>query len=255
MLQLGRDVRARAVAWWRRSHADPDKRDFRRIGLLAFGVVGVSVVLARLTQDTAAAGAIRALAITVFAIAAIALLGVVILMGEEVVDEMDASDPMRARQGGAYGSRIKQFLRDARHGTWVWITSIPGKVGGLRREVTRESLARMAVASVDALGGVPPADAGPPAGAGRLAQPIAAPLEADPAAPDDPTEPGRLAAAPLRARRRALTASELLDHPPATTRRRPAEPRSARRAGRTRRSRRAATRRSRFTDTGARSRD
>jgi hypothetical protein len=250
MLRLGRNFRARAVAWWRRSHADPDKRDFRRIGLLAFGVVGLSVVLARLTQDTAAAGAIRALAITVFALAAIALLGIVLLMGEEVVDEMDASDPMRARHGGAYGPRIKQFLRDARHASWVWIASIPGKVRGLRHALTRQSLARMAVASADALGGVPPANAGPPPGAG----PLAAPLETDPASSDDPTEPGRRAAAPPRARRRALTASELSDRPPATTRRRPAEPRSARRAGPTRRSRRA-TRSSRFTDTGTRSRD
>jgi hypothetical protein len=252
---MGRNVRARAVAWWRRSHADPDKRDFRRVGLIAFGVVGVSVVLARLTQDTAAAGAIRALAITVFALAAIALLGVVILMGEEVVDEMDASDPMRAQQGGAYGPRVKQFLRDARHASWVWITSIPGKVGGLRHELTRESLARMALASADALGGIPPADAGPPPGAGPLARPIAAPLDADPASSDDPTEPGRRAAAPPRARRRALTASELSDGPSTTTRRRPASPRSARRADPTRRSRRAASRNSRFTDTGARARD
>src|SRR5215831_18928340 len=118
MLRMVGNLRARAVAWWRRSVADPEKRDFRRIGLLAFGVVGASVVLARLTQDTAAAGAIRALAISVFALAAIALLGVVILMGEEVVDEMDASDPMRARHVGAYGPRVKQFLRDARHGIW-----------------------------------------------------------------------------------------------------------------------------------------
>jgi hypothetical protein len=245
MLRMGRNVRARAVAWWRRSHADPDKRDFRRVGLIAFGVVGVSVVLARLTQDTAAAGAIRALAITVFALAAIALLGVVILMGEEVVDEMDASDPMRAQQGGAYGPRVKQFLRDARHASWVWITSIPGKIGGLRHELTRESLARMALASADALGGVPPADAGPPPGAG----PLAAPLEAAPAFSDDPTEPGRRADAPPRARRRALTASELSDGPPTTTRRRPSSPRSARSTGRRRRRGRAATRSARFTDT------
>src|SRR5262249_20898091 len=96
MLGRLRDLRAHAAAWWRRSHADPSKRDFRRIGLLAFGVVGASVVLARLTQDTAAAGAIRALAITLFALAAIALLGVVILMGEEGVGGMGASDPLRA---------------------------------------------------------------------------------------------------------------------------------------------------------------
>jgi hypothetical protein len=235
------NLRARAVAWWRRSLADPEKRDLRRIGLVAFGVVGASVVLARLTQDTAAAGAIRALAITLFALAAIALLGVVILMGEDVVDEMDASDPMRARHGGAYGPRIARFLRESRHETWAWITSIPGKVRGLRHELTRESLTRMAATSVEALGGVPPADAGPPPGAGRLARPTAPSPEpdADPAASGDPAP--RRAAAPPRSRRRALTASELSDRPATTGRRRPA--------------RRSATRASRFTDAGTRSRD
>jgi hypothetical protein len=227
---MAQNLRARAVAWWRRSHADPDKRDFRRIGLIAFGAVGASVILARLTQDTAAAGAVRALAITVFALAAIALLGVVILMGEEVVEEMDASDPMRARHGGAYGPRIKQFWRDARRGTRAWIASIPDTVRAMRREVTRESLSRFAHASVEALGGAPPPDVGPPPGAGRLARPLAEPpstAETRAAARDDPTEPGRPIADPP-ARRRALTASELAERSTASARRRPASPRSAR---------------------------
>jgi hypothetical protein len=247
-------LRARAVAWWRRSHADLQRRDFRRIGLIAFGAVGGSVVLARLTQDTAAAGAVRAFAITVFALAAMALLVVVILMGEEVVDEMDASDPMRARHGGAYGPRIKQFVRDVPRETRAWVASIPRKIGGLRRSLTRQSLSEMAVATVDALGGVPPVDAGPPRGAGPLARPISVPPESDSGSSDDPTEPRGRAVAPLRARRRALTASELSDRPPVTAQP-AAEPRSARRAGPTRRSRRAATRRSRFVDTETRPRD
>jgi len=243
MLRMVGNLRARAVAWWRRSVADPEKRDFRRIGLVAFGVVGASVVLARLTQDTAAAGAIRALAITLFALAAIALLGVVILMGEEVVDEMDASEPMRAQHGGAYGPRITRFLRETRHETWAWVTSIPGKVRGLRRELTRESLSRMAATSVEALGGVPPPDAGPPPGAGRLARPKAPSPEpeADPAAWGEPASPPRRAAAPARARRRALTASELSDRPAPAGRRRPA--------------RRSAARANGFRDAGTRARD
>jgi hypothetical protein len=250
-----RNLRARTVAWWRRSHADLQRRDFRRVGLIAFGAVGGSVVLARLTQDTAVAGVVRALAITVFALAAIALLGVVILMGEEVVDEMDASDPMRARHGGAYGPRIKQFVRDVPRGIWAWVASIPRKIGRLRRSLTRQSLSRVTVATADALGGVPPADAGPPPGAGPLARPIAVPPESDPESSGDPTEPGRRAAVPLRARRRALTASELSERPSVTARRRAAEPRSARRARRTRRFRRGATRTSRFVDTETRPRD
>jgi hypothetical protein len=180
---MATNLRARAVAWWRRSQADPGKRDFRRVGLIAFGVVGASVVLARLTQNTAAASAIRALAITLFALAAIALLGVVILMGEEVVDEMDASDPLRARDGGAYGPGVKRIVRKARRESRAWISSVPGRIRGLRRNLTRTSLSRMAATSVEALGGVPPSDAGPPPGAGRLARPTAArPTRRTPAA-------------------------------------------------------------------------
>ena len=243
MLRMGGNLRARAVAWWRRSHADPHKRDFRRAGLIAFGAVALSVLLARLTQDTAAAGAIRALAITVFALAAIALLGVVILMGEEVVEEMDAADPMRAQRGGAYGPRIKRFLRDAPRETAAWIAAIPGKIGGLRRDVTRESLSRMANASMTALSGVPPADAGPPPGAGRLARPLAEPpADANAAATDDRLAAGRRAPAPPRARRRALTASELTDRTPTT-------PRPTQRTGRS------GARSGRVTDAGSPARD
>jgi hypothetical protein len=180
---MATNLRARAVAWWRRSQADPGKRDFRRVGLIAFGVVGASVVLARLTQNTAAASAIRALAITLFALAAIALLGVVILMGEEVVDEMDASDPLRARDGGAYGPGVKRIVGKARRESRAWISSVPGRIRGLRRNLTRTSLSRMAATSVEALGGVPPSGAGPPPGAGRLARPTAArPTRRTPAA-------------------------------------------------------------------------
>jgi hypothetical protein len=171
---MAANLRTRAVAWWRRSQADPAKHDFRRVGLIAFGVVGASIVLARLTQNTAAASAIRALAITLFALAAIALLGVVILMGEEVVDEMDASDPLRARDGGAYGPGVKRIVGKARRESRAWISSVPGRIRGMRRNLTRKSLSRMAATSVEALGGVPPSDAGPPPGAGRLARPTAA---------------------------------------------------------------------------------
>lgn len=221
------------MAWWRRSQADPDKRGFRRLGLIAFGVVGASVIVARLTQNTAAAGAVRGLAITLFALAAIALLGVVILMGEEVVDEMDASDPLRARHGGAYGPRIKRFIGQARRESRAWIASVPSRVRGLRRDLTRESLSRVAAASVEALRGVPPADAGPPPGAGRLARPTAE---------------------PPRARRRARTESELTDQPPTTTRRRPVNPRSAATASPARRTPAASTR-ARGIYTGTQSRD
>ena len=163
-------ARARAIEWWRRCQTDPEKRDFRRIGIVAFGVVGASVILAKVTQETAVGGYVRAFAITMFGLATIALLAVVLLMGEQMVDAMDETDPLRVRHGGAYGPRVKRFFRDLRSASRAWITSRPAKVAALRHDLTRDSLARLAAASGAALAGIPPADAAPPEGAGRLAR-------------------------------------------------------------------------------------
>jgi hypothetical protein len=244
MPRRGRTVRARAVAWWRRNHSDPEKRVFRRIGLVSFGVVGASVILAKVTQDWPAAGVIRAFAITMFGLAAMTLLGVVLLMGEEMVDEMDASDPLRARRGGAYGPRIKRFFRDVGWSGRAWIKSLPAKVVALRHDVTRDSIARFAAASTDALAGVPPAGVAPPRGAGRLARTIAAPEPPPESVPHDPTEP---------ARRRALTASELAEREAPTAPRRTTTVRSSRAPRPTRRSKRAAPRGGRVSNAGGRS--
>jgi hypothetical protein len=244
MPRAGTTVRARAIAWWQRNHADPEKRAFRRIGLVSFGVVGASVILAKLTQDTAVGGVIRALAITLFGLATVALLGVVILMGEEVVDEMDASDPMRARRGGAYGPRIKRFFRDAGILSRAWVTSRPARIVALRHAITRDSLTRFAVASVDALGGVPPAGVHPPRGAGRLAR-MNAPPPQEEGTPDEAAE---------QESRRALTASELLERSSSTApARRRSEARVSRAWRRTRRSERAAQRGTRTSNAGDRS--
>src|SRR5256884_1603864 len=189
MPRRGRSLRARTLAWWRRSHADPERRAFRRIGVVAFGVVGGSVILAKVTQDAPAAGPIRAFAVAMFGLGTITLLGVVILMGEEMVDEMDASDPLRARHGGAYGPRLKRFFREARHGARTWFTSLPANVAALRHEITRESLARFVAASGTALGGIPPADVPPPRSAGRLARPKRQPPPPPEQTPALPTEP------------------------------------------------------------------
>jgi hypothetical protein len=238
MAQRGMTVRARAVAWWRRSHADPDKRAFRRIGLVSFGAVGASVILAKATQDTPAAGVVRALAITMFGLAALALLGVVILMGDEGVEEMDATDPLRARRGGAYGARVKRFFRDAGSQSRAWVTSLPSRVVALRHYLTRDSLARFAAAAAQALRGVPPAGVGPPRGAGRLAR-----MDAEPQPPQQE-----------EAQRRALTASELVEHTRSTA---PAPRPTAARASRAprpiRRSGRAAQRAGRTRNAGGRS--
>ena len=167
-------MRARAIEWWRRCQADPDKRDFRRIGVIAFGVVGASVILAKITQDTPVAAYVRAFAITMFGLATISLLAVVLFMGEEMVDAMDETDPMRVRHGGAYGPRVKRFFRDLRSASGAWIKSRPAKVAALRHELTRDSLARFAAASGAALAGIPPADVAPPAEGGWLARPESA---------------------------------------------------------------------------------
>src|SRR5213080_4182569 len=76
MPRRGAILRARVIAWWRRSHTDPEKRAFRRVGVISFGVLGGSVVLAKIAQDAPAAGPIRAFAITMFILAAITLLAV-----------------------------------------------------------------------------------------------------------------------------------------------------------------------------------
>jgi hypothetical protein len=174
MPRRGGTVRARAIEWWRRCQADPDKRDFRRIGVIAFGVVGASVILAKITQDTPVAAYVRAFAITMFGLATISLLAVVLFMGEEMVDAMDETDPMRVRHGGAYGPRVKRFFRDLRSASGAWIKSRPAKVAALRHDLTRDSLARFAAASGAALAGIPPTDVAPPAEAGWLARPESA---------------------------------------------------------------------------------
>ena len=197
MPRRGRTARARAIEWWRRCQADPEKRDFRRIGIVAFGVVGASVLLARVTQETPVAGYVRALAITMFGLATIALLAIVLLMGEEMVDAMDASDPMRVRRGGAYGPRVKRFFRDLHSASRAWIASRPAKVAALRHDLTRDSLARLAAASAAALGGIPPADVGPPAGAGRLGR---AKRRPPPPPEETPAPPDAQAGTPAAAR-------------------------------------------------------
>jgi hypothetical protein len=207
MPRSGRSLRARAVAWWQRSHADPHKRAFRRIGIISFGVVGGSVVLAKVSQDAPAAGAIRAFAVAMFGLAAITLLGVVVMMGEEMVDAMDESDPLRARHGGFYGPRLKRYFREARHSARQWFTSLPANVAALRRHLTRQSLARFVAASGTALGGIPPADVPPPRSAGRLARPRREPPPPPEQTPPSPTEPANTEPEPAPPVRRAPAAA------------------------------------------------
>jgi hypothetical protein len=171
----GRKIYRTALAKWQHFRADLTRQQLRRIGIVACGTVVVSVILAKVTQNTFAAGLVRAFTITVFALAAITLLFVVILMAEEVVHELDETDPMRARDGGAFGPKIKRFFRVLRRATGAWLSSLWATLAAWRRELTRESVARFTRSSVVALSGVPPADVAPPQGAGHLARPDRAP--------------------------------------------------------------------------------
>jgi hypothetical protein len=259
MPRRGGTVRARAIEWWRRCQADPDKRDFRRIGMVAFGVVGASVILAKITQDTPAAGYVRAFAITMFGLATISLLAVVLFMGDEMVDAMDETDPMRVRHGGAYGPRVKRFFRGLRSASGAWIKSRPAKVAALRHDLTRDSLARFVAASGAALGGIPPADVAPPAEAGWLAGPERAsspPTEHAPAGPDAQTgtQPGpSQAARRVEASRVTAAAARASRSGQPVVARRPSKVRSSRTRRPARRSKRAASRGGRATNAGGRS--
>jgi hypothetical protein len=250
MPRRGTALRARAIEWWRQSQADPEKRDFRRIGVVAFGVVGASVILAKVTQETAVGGYVRAFAITMFGLATIALLAVVLLMGEEMVDAMDETDPLRVRHGGAYGPRVKRFFRDLRSASRAWIKTRPAKVAALRHDLTRHSLARLAAASGAALGGIPPADAPPAAGAGRLARPETAPPPPPEEAPDaqtgaqaEPSPAARRVAASRAAARSSRSGQPVVA-------RRPIKVRSRQTPRPTRRSERAAPRDGRTSNAG-----
>jgi hypothetical protein len=251
-------ARVRAIEWWRRCQTDPEKRDFRRIGVVAFGIVGASVILAKVTQESVVGGYVRAFAITMFGLATIALLAVVLLMGEEMVDAMDETDPLRVRHGGAYGPRVKRFFRDLRSASRAWITSRPAKVAALRHDLTRDSLARVVTASGAALAGIPPADAAPPEGAGRLARVRSEPSPPPEQEPDGPDaqagtpEPSPAARRVEASRVTAAAARSSRSGQPVVARR-PIKVRSSRTRRPSRRSERAAPRAGRTSNAGGRS--
>jgi hypothetical protein len=172
-------------------------------------------------------------------------------MGEEMVDAMDASDPMRASHGGAYGPRLKRFFREARHSAWTWFTSLPANVAALRHELTRESLARFVTVSGTALGGIPPADVPPPRGAGRLARPKRQPPPRPDETPASTAEPASTQPEPAPLGRPAAARSPRSGSP--VVARRPIKVRSSRTPRPARRSERAAPRAGRGSNTGGRS--
>jgi hypothetical protein len=179
MSTLSRLHRA-AVVRWRQLHGWLTRERLRRIGVVAGVAAIVAIVAVRIIGGGIVGVIVWSLAVTVLVLAAFTLLGVVIFMNEELVDEFDATDPMRARDGGAFGPRIKRFFGNAIRGIRADLSSAPEGVAALRKGVTRNSVARFAHASAEALGGVPPADVPPPRSAGHLARPDRAPEPPEP---------------------------------------------------------------------------
>jgi hypothetical protein len=161
----------------------------RRTGAVSCGVVIGSLVLAR---GVAATGSrlLLTLVFLVFIVAAITLFAVVIAWCQASGDEIDAADPVRVRNRGVIARTMRRLWRNvaagAQRASRVWLSSAASIVTGLasrlgrvvaalRREVTRDAVARWVRAAAVALSGVPPAQVSPPASAGRLGRPRSAP--------------------------------------------------------------------------------
>jgi len=143
----------------------------RAVAIVASSIIIVSVVTGIVT-GVMSDGIVRPFALIALVLAAVALLGVGIVSFQSVVDELDESDPLATTQGGALGPTIRRMLRKARASA---VRTAREWQAALRRNVTRESLARLARACADALSGVPPAEVSPPPSAGPLARPAGAP--------------------------------------------------------------------------------
>ncbi|MFL6243075.1 MAG: hypothetical protein ACJ73V_08640 [Acidimicrobiia bacterium] len=161
---------------------------------MSCGVVIGSLALARVIAATASRF-LLALVFVVFVVAAIALFAVVIAWCQEV-DEIDVADPVRVRNRGVIARTMRRLGRNvaasAQRASRVWLSSTASIVTGLasrlgrmvaalRREVTRDALARWVRAAAVALTGMPPPQVSPPASAGRLGRPRTAPGPPKPA--------------------------------------------------------------------------
>lgn len=160
----------------------------RRTGAVSCGVVIGSLVLARVIATTGSR-LLVALVFIVFVVAAVTLFAVVIAWCQEV-DEIGAADPVRVTNRGVIAGTMRRLWRNvaasAQRASRVWLSSAASIVTGLasrlaqivaalRREVTRDAVTRWVRAAAVALSGIPPPQVSPPAGAGRLARPRAAP--------------------------------------------------------------------------------
>jgi hypothetical protein len=93
-----------------------------------------------------APGVILALVFTVFV--------VFIIWYQWRANEMDAGDPVPAKNRGIIARPLRRYWSNA-------IASVARVVAVLRREHTRDTVRHWLHATTDALGGIPPADASP----------------------------------------------------------------------------------------------
>jgi hypothetical protein len=134
-----------------------------------------SVLLARSTWGVSSRlGPATVVAFIVLFVAAITLLAVAIAACQSVVDEMDASDPLRVRKHGVVARGVKAMFRRAfalsARASRAGLRWLSSTVAASRREVTRDALGQWTRAAAAGLSGVAPAGVPPPSGAGRLAR-------------------------------------------------------------------------------------
>jgi hypothetical protein len=169
--------------------------DLRRTGAVSCGVLIGSLVLARVIAATGSR-LLLALVFILFVGAAVTLFAVVIAWCQASADEIDAAAPVRVTNRGNMARTTRQLWRNvvasAQRASRVWLSSAASIVTGLasrfgrmvaalRRDVTRDAVARWARAAGVALSGTPPPQVSPPASAGRLGRPRATPRPAGPA--------------------------------------------------------------------------
>jgi hypothetical protein len=188
-------ARAGTVEWWRRRTADRAEHvPLRRTGAASCGVVIGSLVLARVIAATGSR-LLLALVLMVFVVAAITLFVVVIAWCQDV-DEIDVADPVPVTNRGLIARTMKRLCRNAaasaERASRASLSSassigaglssrLARMVAALRREVTRDAVARWVRAAAAALSGVPPPDASPPGSSGRFARPPDTPAPPRPA--------------------------------------------------------------------------
>src|SRR2546430_9007744 len=183
-------ARAGAVGWWQRRTADSAMPvPLRRTGAVSCGVVIGSLVLARVIAATGSR-LLLALAFIVFVGAAVTLFAVVIAWCQASGDEIDAAAQVRVTNRGVIARTTRRLWQNvaasAQRASRVWLSSatsivtglasrLGGMVAALRREVTRDAIARWVRAAAVALSGVPPPQGSPPPRARRLCRPRARP--------------------------------------------------------------------------------